>query len=414
MDILRGLFSIFLLLFVGWLFSTNRKLINKRTICGALAIQLIFAFAVLAFPPGRVVLAAVAEGVASILHFSKAGVDFLFGGMLQGKGIGFVFAFQALPVIIFFCSFLSIMYYFGIMQIIIKFLGGAIEKLIQVSKVEATVSSANIFASMSQSTLLAKPYLTKLTKSEMFTVITVGLASVGGDVLAGYTMMGIPMEYLLACIFMGVPSGLLMAKIFVPETQRIEYHINDAFSADSGGEKKPSSFLAAAAGGAKQGMTIYLGVFAMLMAFISLIAMVNGFLGMAGGWIGIPTLSFEMITGYVFAPVAWLIGVDWHDALQVGSLIGTKVIINEFVAYSQLGPMLGTGVLAVKSEIIAIFALCGFANIGSVAILFGVIGELAPKRYEEVIRFGSRALLAATMANLLNAAVANIVLIFIH
>lgn len=412
MDIMRSVLAIVFILAVGYLFSSHRKAINKRTIIIALIIQIFFAFLVLLFPPGRSVLAAVAAGVASVLHFAKAGVDFLFGGMLQAQGIGYVFAFQALPVIIFFCSFLSVLYYFGIMQMIIRLLGGAIEKLLRVSKVEAIVSSANIFASMSQSTLLAKPYLPKLTSSELFTVITVGLASVGGDVLAGYTAMGIPIEYLLACIFMGVPSGLLMAKLFMPETETINYHVNDVFNSAEGGEKKPSSFLAAAAGGAKQGMSIYLGVFAMLMAFISLIALLNGFLGMAGGWFGYPELSFEMITGYVFSPLAWLIGADWHDAIQVGSLIGTKLIVNEFVAYSQLGPLLGSGALSVKSEVIAIFALCGFANIGSVAILFGVVGELAPKRHEEVIRFGIRALLAATLANLLNAAVASLVLVF--
>lgn len=414
MDIVRSLLAIVVLLIIGYVFSIHRKRINKKTIIMALLIQIFFAFFVLLFPPGRAALAAVATGVASVLHFGKAGVDFLFGGMLQAKGIGYVFAFQALPIIIFFCSFLSIMYYFGVMQMIIRLLGGAIEKLLSVSKVEAVVSSANIFASMSQSTLLAKPYLHKLTRSELFTVITVGLASVGGDVLAGYTAMGIPIEYLLACIFMGVPSGLLMAKLFMPETETITYNFNEVFNSGEDGETKPSTFLAAAAGGAKQGMSIYLGVLAMLMAFISLIALVNGFLGMAGGWFGYPDLSFEIITGYIFAPIAWLIGADWHDAIQVGSLIGTKVIVNEFVAYSQLGPLLGTGVLSAKSEIIAIFALCGFANIGSVAILFGVVGELAPKRYEEVIKFGVRALLAATLANLLNAAVASLVLVFSH
>ncbi|UUM32391.1 NupC/NupG family nucleoside CNT transporter [Vibrio japonicus] len=406
MDFIRGFSAIVIFLFIAYLLSTDRSAINKRTTFIALGVQISLALLILAFPPGRAALAAVASGVASILHFGKSGVNFLFGGMLQGEGIGFVFAFQALPIIIFFCSLLSILYYFGIMQTIIRILGGAVQKVMGVSKLEATVSSANIFASMSQSTLLAKPYLRKLTRSEMFTVITVGLASVGGDVLAGYNMMGIPMEYLLACIFMGVPSGLLMAKIFMPETETVQYNINDAFS----NEDKPASFIAAAADGAKQGMTIYLAVFAMLMAFISLIAMVNGFLGTVGGWVGVPTLSFEMITGFIFAPIAWLIGVDWQDAAQVGSLIGTKVIVNEFVAYSQLAPMLGTGLLAAKSEVIAIFALCGFANIGSVAILFGVIGELAPKRYNEVIRFGFRALLAATLANLLNATVANLVL----
>ena len=412
MILAKGIAAIILFIFVAYLFSADKKAINKRTVLVALGLNIGFAFLVLAYPPGNEALAAASKKVSAVLHYGSAGINFLFGNLNKLEGVGFIFAFKALPMIIFVSALLSILYHFGVMQLIIKLLGGGVGWLLKVSKIEGVVSAANIFNGMSTSTLVAKPYIDKITKSEMFTIVTVGLASVGADVLIGYVMMGIPMEYLLAAIFMCVPSSILMAKILYPETEEIAYVIDDK-GLDGSGQPKAVNFVAAAASGAKQGMSIYLAVFAMLMAFISLVAMFNGFLSWLGGFAGYPELSFEMITGWIIAPIAWLIGADWADAPTVGALIGTKTIINEFVAYGQLGPMLGKGVMAAHSEVVAIFALCGFANIGSVAILVGVIGELAPQRQAWVAQFGFRALLAATLANLLNAAVAGTVVMLV-
>ncbi|OZM55742.1 NupC/NupG family nucleoside CNT transporter [Lottiidibacillus patelloidae] len=400
MNILWGIGGMLFLFAVAFLFSSNRKAINWRTILGGLAIQVTFAFIVLEWAFGRKMLQKASEKVQNVINYANEGTNFLFGGLFQAENIGFVFAFQVLTVIIFFSSLIAVLYYLGIMQIIIKLLGGALSWLLGTSKAESLSATANIFVGQTEAPLVVRPYINRMTNSELFAVMTGGLASVAGSVLVGYALLGVPLEYLLAASFMAAPAGLVMAKMLMPETEVPE--TNKAIKMEK--DADTVNVVDAAARGASEGLKLALNVGAMLLAFVALIALINGILGGIGGWFGHGDLSLNLILGYLFAPVAFIIGVPWSEAVIAGGLLGEKLVLNEFFAYLNFAPMIGE--LSVKTTAIISFALCGFANLSSLAILLGGLGGMAPERRPHIAKFGVRAILAGTLANLLSAVIA--------
>lgn len=410
MNFLWGVMGIVFILGIAFLFSNNKKAINYRTVLGGLAIQILFAFIVLKWELGQKALNWLSTKIQDITSYTNEGVTFLFGGLIGNEGIGFIFAFQVLTVIIFFSSLISVLYYVGIMQWVVKIIGGGLSKLLGTSKSESMSAAANIFVGQTEAPLVIRPYIAKMTQSELFAVMTGGLASVAGSVLIGYSLMGVPLEYLLAASFMAAPAGLIMAKIMIPETKNA-VEAQTAATAESAlseeiddKEDEPANVIDAAARGASDGLGLALNVGAMLLAFIALIALVNGMLGGVGGWFGFESLSLEMILGWVFAPIAFMIGVPWAEALQAGSFIGQKIVLNEFVAYAAFTPEMAN--LSDKTNIVISFALCGFANFGSLAILLGGLGGLAPSRRPDIAKLGVRCVIAGALASLLSAAIA--------
>ncbi|OZS77764.1 NupC/NupG family nucleoside CNT transporter [Tetzosporium hominis] len=400
MNILWGLAGIVVVLGIAFLLSSAKKSIKPRTILGGLAIQVLFAFIVLKWEVGREALLGLTNLVQSMISYANEGIAFVFGPLGDAEnGVGFVFAFQVLVIIIFFSSLISVLYYLGIMQIIIKFIGGGLSKLLGTSKAESVSAAANIFVGQTEAPLVVRPFISKMTQSELFAVMTGGLASVAGSVLVGYALLGVPLEYLLAASFMAAPAGLIMAKMMMPETEEVD-DTNFEMEKDT----NSVNVIDAAANGASDGLRLALNVGAMLIAFIALIALINGILGFFGGLVGAPNLSLELILGYIFSPLAFAIGVPWVEAVQAGSFIGQKLVLNEFVAYSSFAPEIAN--LSPKTVIVVSFALCGFANLSSMAILLGGLGALAPNRRPDIARLGIRAVAAGTLASLLSAAIA--------
>jgi concentrative nucleoside transporter, CNT family len=401
MQYLWGIFGILVVLGIAFLFSSNKKKINYRTILGGLAIQLFFAFMVLKTPWGQSGLEALTMGVNQIINYSNEGIQFLFGGLYtKESNIAFVFALNVLPVVIFFSALISVLYYLKVMQFFIKILGGGLSKLLGTRKAESMSAAANIFVGQTEAPLVVRPYLSRMTESELFAVMTGGLASVAGSVLVGYSLLGVPLEFLLAASFMAAPAGLVMAKLFVPETDDTPEPKEFEMEADS----ESANVIDAAANGASVGLTLALNIGAMLLAFIALVALINGILGGIGGLFGAENLSLELILGYAFAPLAFAIGVPWSEAVTAGNFIGQKLVINEFVAYSAFAPEIGN--LSDKAVAIISFALCGFANISSLGILLGGLGKLAPNRRGDIARLGLKAVIAGALASLLSAAIA--------
>lgn len=418
-----GLVGMLALLAIAVALSSNRKAINLRTVVGAWLIQVAIGALVLYVPAGRKVLLAMSEGVANVIAYGNSGISFLFGGLVSDKmfevfgGGGFIFALRVLPVIVFFSSLIAVLYYLGIMQLVIRLLGGALRKVLKTSRTESLSATANIFVGQTEAPLVVRPYIATMTRSELFAVMCGGLASVAGSVLAGYAQMGVPLEYLIAASFMAAPGGLLFAKIMIPETEQP----NDAPHLErvQHDPDRPSNVLDAAASGASAGMQLALNVGAMLLAFVALIALLNGMLSGIGGWFNHPELSLQLILGWVFSPVAWLIGVPWEEAMVAGSFIGQKLIINEFVAYMNFGEYLkddaavaaaGLQVLSAHTKAIISFALCGFANLSSIAILIGGLGSMAPSRRHDVAQLGLKAVAAGTLSNLMSATIAGVFL----
>jgi CNT family concentrative nucleoside transporter len=423
MQILMGLVGMIVLLLIAVLLSSNRKAINLRTVLGAWIIQVGIGALILYVPVGRKVLLAMSEGVANVIAYGNAGISFLFGGLVSDKmfevfgGGGFVFALRVLPIIVFFSSLIAVLYYLGIMQLVIRVLGGGLRKVLKTSRTESLSATANIFVGQTEAPLVVRPYIATMTRSELFAVMCGGLASVAGSVLAGYAQMGVPLEYLIAASFMAAPGGLLFAKLILPETEVP----NDAPELESmkNDPDRPANVLDAAASGAASGMQLALNVGAMLLAFVALIALLNGMLSGIGGWFNYPQLSMELILGWVFSPLAWIIGVPWSEANVAGSFIGQKLIINEFVAYLNFGEYLkddatvaaaGLQVLSDHTKAIISFALCGFANLSSIAILIGGLGSMAPNRRHEIAQLGLKAVAAGTLSNLMSATIAGVFL----
>ncbi|MGS0629147.1 MULTISPECIES: NupC/NupG family nucleoside CNT transporter [Photorhabdus] len=414
-----SLVGMVVLILIAVLFSSNYRAIKLRTVLGAFLIQIAIGAFVLYVPAGKKILVGMSEGVSSVIQYGQKGMDFIFGGLVSPRmlelfgGDGFVFALRVLPIIVFFSSLIAVLYYIGLMQLVIKILGGGLQKVLGTSRTESLSATANIFVGQTEAPLVVRPYIATMTQSELFAVMCGGLASVAGSVLAGYASMGVSLDYLIAASFMAAPGGLLFAKLIVPETEKTCDTV-DAMSLVAE-EDRPANIIDAAASGAAAGMQLALNVGAMLLAFVALIALVNGILGGIGAWWDYPQLSLELVLGWICAPIAYLIGVPWDEATVAGSFIGQKLVVNEFVAFMNFGAYLkpddvvaasGLQVLSGHTKAIISFALCGFANLSSVAILLGGLGGMAPSRRGDVARMGMKAVIAGTLSNLMSATIA--------
>ncbi|MDX8363629.1 NupC/NupG family nucleoside CNT transporter [Cytobacillus sp. IB215665] len=404
MNFLWGIIGVLVVLGIAFLFSSSKKSIKIQTVLIGLLIQFTFAFVVLEWEAGKRGLQTFSEGVQAIINYANEGVNFLFGGLFAAEEITFVFAFNVLTIVIFFSSLISVLYYLGIMQLVIKFIGGGLSKLLGTSKAESLSAAANIFVGQTEAPLVVRPFLAKMTQSELFAVMTGGLASVAGSVLVGYSLLGVPLEYLLAASFMAAPAGLIIAKIMMPETEKSETTDDIKMEKDV----ESTNVVDAAARGASVGLQLALNIGAMLLAFIALIALLNGLLGWVGSGLGFEGLTIETILGYLFAPIAFAIGVPWAEAVTAGGFIGQKLVLNEFVAYASFAPQIED--LTPKTVAVISFALCGFANISSLGILLGGLGNLAPNRRGDIARMGLKAVLAGMLASLLSAAIAGMLL----
>ena len=434
--ILTNLLGILAILSIAFVLSVGKRRIRPRVVLAAFALQALMAFLVLGTSAGRLVIQGMADGVSALLGYANRGTEFLFG---TENPLANTFALGALPVIVFFAALVSILYHLGIMQRVVRWVGGAIGRVTGVSQVEALGAAANIFVGQSESPLVVRPYLAALTPARLFTLMTVGMAGVAGTILAAYAgLLGERyLPFLLAAAFMSAPGGILMAKIIMPDDDdddavaasepagRIvlpEARISaEGPAAITEGEKahevvvaesfedgaKPANIIEAAAQGAQTGVKLAVAVGAMVLAFVALVALANGMLGGIGGWFGFPQLSFQMVLGYVFAPVMFLLGIPWDQAITAGGLFGTKIVLNEFVAFIELGQVAG---LTERSKAIVTFALCGFANFSSIAIQMAVTGGLAPNQRPVIARLGLKALASGSLANLMSAALAGLFL----
>ena len=394
-----GLLGIAVLLGIAFALSSAKRSINWRTVGGAFAIQASVGAFVLYSETGKEVLLSATKFVANIIAYSQEGINFLFGP-IGDKSIAFIFAFNVLPVIVFFSALIAVLYHLKVMGVIIKIIGGFLQKTLGTSRPESMSSAANIFVGQTEAPLVVRPFIPHMTSSELFAIMVGGLASIAGSVMAGYAGMGVDLKYLLAASFMAAPGGLLMAKIILPETSKPNEDLHDVDAEDTG----YANVFDAAASGAASGMQLALNVGAMLLAFIALIAMFNGLIGWTAELFGYENVTFEGILGYVLQPLAWAIGVPWEEAQLAGSFIGQKMVVNEFVAY--LNFLENQSQLSEASQAIITFALCGFANFSSIAILMGGIGAMAPTRRKEIARLGLKAVIAATLSNLMSAALA--------
>lgn len=409
---LIGIAGIALILGIAFLLSSNRRAIRLRVVGPAFALQAGLALLVLGTPWGQRVIGAMSAGVSNLLGYAQAGTNFIFGPLAGPDMGGNSFAIAALPVIIFFASLISILYYLGIMQFIIKWVGGAIQLVTGITKVESLGSAANIFVGQSESPLVIKPYLANLTSAQLFCIMSVGMAGVAGTILGAYaSMIGAHLlPYLLAASFMSAPGGILMAKIIMPDDPASVGVEPEPIDETEHGEERPANIIMAAAMGAQTGVKLAVAVGAMVLAFVALVALANGLLGGIGGWLGYPDLSFQQILGWVFQPVMYMLNVPWDEAGQAGALFGTKVVLNEFVAFIDLGSAQAAGTLSPATIAIVTFALCGFANFSSIAIQMAVTGGLAPNQRPMIARLGLKALAAGSLANLMSAALAGLIL----
>ncbi|WP_187925909.1 NupC/NupG family nucleoside CNT transporter [Helicobacter pylori] len=397
------------LFLIAWVFSGNKRAINYRTIVSAFVIQVALGALALYVPLGREILQGLASGIQSVIGYGYEGVRFLFGNLApnakgdQGIG-GFIFAINVLAIIIFFASLISLLYYLKIMPLVINLIGGALQKCLGTSKAESMSAAANIFVAHTEAPLVIKPYLKSMSDSEIFAVMCVGMASVAGPVLAGYASMGIPLPYLIAASFMSAPGGLLFAKIIYPQNKTISSH------ADVSAEEHVN-IIEAIANGASTGLHLALHVGAMLLAFVGMLALINGLLGVVGGFLGMEHLSLGVVLGTLLKPLAFMLGIPWSQAGIAGEIIGIKIALNEFVGYMQLLPYLGDNpplILSEKTKAIITFALCGFANLSSVAMLIGGLGSLVPKKKDFIARLALKAVLVGTLSNFMSATIAGL------
>lgn len=410
---LLGIAGIVVILGIAFALSTNRRAIRIRVVGSAFALQAAIAFLVLYTDWGRAGIQTLSAGVGNLLGYATQGTEFLFGPSAANP-LAHTFAIAALPVIIFFASLVAILYHLGIMQRIVRWVGGAIGWVTGISRVESLSAAANIFVGQSESPLVVRPYLAALPPSRLFTVMCVGMAGVAGTILAAYaSLLGQSyLPYLLAAAFMSAPGGILMAKMIMPDDPADtdadeDAKVDVAETFEEG--VKPANIIMAAAQGAQTGVKLAVAVGAMVLAFVALVALANGLLGGLGNLVGIANLSFQRIIGYCFAPVMFLIGVPLREAITAGGLFGTKLVLNEFVAFIELGKM-EPGTLSLRSREIVTFALCGFANFSSIAIQMAVTGGLAPNQRSVIAKLGIRALLAGSLANLMSAALASLML----
>ena len=402
--------GIAVILLFAFLISNGKKRIKLRVVGAAFALQAIMALLVLRTPWGVSAIQGLSNGVIALLDYSKIGIEAVFGPM-GSNPFANTFVIAALPVIVFFAALVAILYHWGIMQRLVRWVGGAIGWITGISRVEALGSAANIFVGQSESPLVVRPYLAALPPARLFTLMSVGMAGVAGTILAAYASFigedAVP--FLLAAAFMSAPGGILMAKIIYPdedgddEADAQPVVVSETFEEGH----TPANVIEAAAQGTQTGVKLAVAVGAMVLVFVALVALANGFLGGIGGWFGYPDLSFQQVLGWVFAPVMFLIGIPWAEAGTAGGLFGTKIVLNEFVAFIELGALEG---LTDRSRAIVTFALCGFANFSSIAIQMAVTGGLAPNQRPVIARLGIRALAAGSLANLMSAALAGLFL----
>ena len=409
LNILMSFAGIAVILGVAFLLSSNRKAIRLRVVAAAFGLQAGMAVLVLYTPWGRAAIEAAARGVSSLLGYAQEGTNFIFGPMASPDMGGNSFALSALTVIIFFASLISILYYLGIMQLIVKWVGGAIQLVTGITRVESLAAASNIFVGQSESPLVIRPYLASLTQAQLFTLMSVGMAGVAGTILAAYAALlgDEALPFLLAAAFMSAPGGILMAKIMMPDEPGARDE-PEAQPVNSHDEPEPANVIMAAAQGAQTGVKLAVAVGAMLLAFVALVALANGLLSGIGGWFGVEALTFQQLLGYIFAPVMFLIGVPWEEAGIAGGLFGEKIVLNEFVAFISLGGL--EGQLSPRSYAIVTFSLCGFANFSSIAIQMAVTGGLAPNQRPVIAKLGIKALAAGSLANLMSAALAGLLL----
>ena len=397
---------------IAYALSVNRRAIDGRTVAWGLSLQIVFALLVLKTAAGQRVFQTLGSAINRLLDFAFVGSSFVFGPLgdkvvwprimtqvlgPEGAQYGVIFAFQVLPTIIFIAALFAILYYFGVMQVVVRLFAVLMRRVMRASGAESLNVAASIFMGQTEAPLTIRPYLARMTESELMTVMTSGMAHISGGIMAAYILFGIEAKHLLTAVIMTAPGTLMMAKIFVPETGMPETMGTVRLEV----ERTDVNVIDAAGRGTGEGLSLALNVGAMLISFLALIALVNALLGLAG-------LSLQQIFGWVFAPVAWSMGVPWRDAPTIGNLLGTRMALNEFVAYSQLGPL--KPVLDPRSFTIATFALCGFANFSSIGIQIGGIGALAPSRRHDLARLGLRAMLAGTLANFMTATIAGFLL----
>ena len=408
-----GIFGIVVILGIAVAFSSNRKAINLRIVGAAFALQAAIAAVVLYSNWGRNMIDGMSKGVQAVIDFSKAGIDMVFGPLADVDGIGFSFAINVLPIIIFFAALMSVLYHLRVMEWVVRLVGGALHKIIGTGGIESMNAAANIFVGQTEAPLVVKPYLRGLTEAQMFTVMVSGLASIAGTVLAGYALLGAEMKYLLAAAFMAAPGGLLMAKIIMPDDEVVPAGAHEKFRMEPSQHK---NVILAAATGTSDGLRLSVNIGAMLVAFVALIALFNGLVGGLAGLLRIDTLlgveqvTLEWILGKIFQPLMYLLSIPWAEAEAAGSLFGEKLILNEFVAFGHLTERLAG--MSPRTIAVTTFSLCGFANLSSIAILLGGLGVLVPEKRDLIGQLGLKAVLAASLSNLMSAALAGLMLTF--
>ena len=406
-----GILGLLTMLGLAYAFSTNRRAINKKTVAWGLGLQIVFAIFVLKVEIGRKLFQMAGDGVNWLLHFAFVGSSFVFGELgAQRSSMGFVFAFQVLPTVIFIAAFFAVLYHYGVMQFIIRLAAKVMTRFMGASGAESLNVAASIFMGQTEAPLTIRPFLPDLTRSELMTVMTSGMAHVSGGIMAAYIAFGIEPKHLLSAVIMTAPGTILMSKMLVPETEVPKTAGRVVMSEEEVSEEKKENLLGAIARGTTDGLGLALNIAAMLISFLALIALANGIMGEVHnlhrmGWF--PS-SLQQVFGTLFAPVAWVIGIPWHDCRAIGNLLGTRMVLNELVAFSMLGPQ--RAILDPRSFTIATFALCGFANLSSIGIQLGGIGALAPNKRGELAKLGIRAMLAGTMANLMSASIAGMLL----
>jgi CNT family concentrative nucleoside transporter len=428
-DFLFVIMGLLVLVGIAFIFSNNKRKIDWRLVGIGISMQLVFAIFVLIVPGGEFVFNALSKFFVTVINFTFQGADFVFGilssqaqmdkilpAVMQNQGLGFIFAFQVLPTIIFFSSLMSVLYHLGIMQKVVQGMAWVMAKAMRVSGAESLSVAANVFIGQTEAPLVVRPYVSTMTQSELLTLMIGGMATIAGGVLAAYVnilggsnpeMQIFYAKHLLSASIMAAPATMVIAKILIPELE----HSETKGSVELKVEKTSANVIDAAATGAADGMKLALNVAAMLLAFIALIAMINYILQGIGGITGLNTLvgkpiNLNFILGYLLSPISWVIGVPWHDAVKVGSLIGEKIVINEFIAYLDLGKMVHMGELSEKARIISTYALCGFANFSSIAIQIGGIGGIAPNRRKDLARYGLKAVLGGSLATFMTATIA--------
>jgi len=405
-----GILGLLTMLVLAWLFSTNRRAIRWRTVIWGLSMQIVFAFLVLKWTLGQSILATVSGAITRMLNYSFAGSQMVFGELgKQHSSLGLIFAFQVLPAIIFISALFAVLYHIGVMQLVIRFFARLMQWTMRVSGAESLNVAASIFMGQTEAPLTIRPFLPGATNSELMTIMTSGMAHVSGGIMAAYILYGIEAQHLLAAVIMTAPGTILIAKMLVPETETPA--TQGIVKMPENIEHKEENLLGAVARGTIDGGQLAFNVAIMLISFLALIALLDGILGGTHNWLAdhhfryFPT-SLDAILGVLFAPIAWLIGIPWHEAPRIGNLLGTRMVLNEIVAYSLLGAQ--KAALSARSFTIATFALCGFANLSSIGIQIGGIGALAPNRRNDLARLGLRAMLAGTMANLMSASIVGI------